>query len=338
MAKTKGPIVAVGDLVWVWTGIHEDLGTVAELGCEYEEKKDGIRVKFNVSSSSGIFPPTCVRAQVDTGRPSRRSTSTLVPTHRVRQVITPSPNPAGHGKRSLVESKLAANKRTRQEVSPECKPSDLDDTVEGPKKSLAICSKELVAIMSDSDADTHAMAPEQPATKAKTKLATKKKSIGPKFTKKLKPEPEKETVKAHKGTEKISLTSEPKMDKNGTIIDMKGSVGKKSGTNGKDILEPVKKQQIKRKKAALKINDDENELITSNSKLLQTAKKEPQLILAVDTDSDDDTDDKPFKVEYSGTGRATCRRCDCLIEKGGLRISHVPLFRGKVSFLQMLRR
>ena len=49
---------------------------------------------------------------------------------------------------------------------------------------------------------------------------------------------------------------------------------------------------------------------------------------------DDDSDllDRPFQVEYAATGRATCRRCDQRIAKGALRISHVPLFRGKPGF------
>ena len=40
--------------------------------------------------------------------------------------------------------------------------------------------------------------------------------------------------------------------------------------------------------------------------------------------------DRPYQVEYSTTGRATCKRCDEKIAKGALRVSHVPLFRGKV--------
>lgn len=41
-------------------------------------------------------------------------------------------------------------------------------------------------------------------------------------------------------------------------------------------------------------------------------------------------DDRPFQVEYATSGRATCKRCDDLVAKGTLRVSHVPLFRGKV--------
>jgi hypothetical protein len=45
---------------------------------------------------------------------------------------------------------------------------------------------------------------------------------------------------------------------------------------------------------------------------------------------EDTFDDRPFQVEYATTGRATCKRCDELVAKGTLRVSHVPLFRGKV--------
>jgi len=38
-----------------------------------------------------------------------------------------------------------------------------------------------------------------------------------------------------------------------------------------------------------------------------------------------------YGVEYSPTSRAMCRRCDERIEKQCLRVSHRPLFRGKVS-------
>jgi len=48
--------------------------------------------------------------------------------------------------------------------------------------------------------------------------------------------------------------------------------------------------------------------------------------------------DRPFQVEYSATGRATCKRCDEKIAKGALRVSHVPLFRGKVRTERLPRR
>lgn len=51
-----------------------------------------------------------------------------------------------------------------------------------------------------------------------------------------------------------------------------------------------------------------------------------------DNDDDDDAEERPFTVEYATSGRATCRRCDDCILKGNLRVSHVPLFRGKPGY------
>jgi hypothetical protein len=50
-----------------------------------------------------------------------------------------------------------------------------------------------------------------------------------------------------------------------------------------------------------------------------------------DGDSDEQNE-RPFQVEYSPSGRATCRRCDLVITKEAVRVSHVPLFRGKPGF------
>jgi hypothetical protein len=58
----------------------------------------------------------------------------------------------------------------------------------------------------------------------------------------------------------------------------------------------------------------------------------PPLIMASDTDSDDEKD-RPFRVEYSKTGRSTCRGCDERIEKGMPRVCSRPLFRGKPGFV-----
>jgi hypothetical protein len=56
------------------------------------------------------------------------------------------------------------------------------------------------------------------------------------------------------------------------------------------------------------------------------------LIMASDTDSDDDKD-RPYHVEYATSCRATCRSCDQRIEKGDVRIASRPLFRGKPGFV-----
>jgi hypothetical protein len=56
------------------------------------------------------------------------------------------------------------------------------------------------------------------------------------------------------------------------------------------------------------------------------------MIMASGSDSDD-LKDMPFRVEYSSTGRATCKGCDARIQKQDLRIAERPLFRGKPGFV-----
>jgi hypothetical protein len=55
-------------------------------------------------------------------------------------------------------------------------------------------------------------------------------------------------------------------------------------------------------------------------------------IAASESDSDDEKD-RPFRIEYSTTGRATCRSCDEKIEKNAIRASCRPMFRGKPGFV-----
>jgi hypothetical protein len=61
--------------------------------------------------------------------------------------------------------------------------------------------------------------------------------------------------------------------------------------------------------------------------LEQEDEVEDGMLRASDTDSDDEKD-MPYRVEYSATGRATCRGCDERIGKGLLRVAERPLFRG----------
>lgn len=82
---------------------------------------------------------------------------------------------------------------------------------------------------------------------------------------------------------------------------------------------PSKKKTAKKEIVILPASDDEaSSAETDNS--------------ASSSSSEEEEEDRPFTVEYSPTGRATCRRCDQLIQKGHIRVSHVPLFRGKPGF------
>ncbi len=72
-------------------------------------------------------------------------------------------------------------------------------------------------------------------------------------------------------------------------------------------------------------------LSESEQQLLTRMLLEDDMMQASDTDSDD-LKDMPYRVEYSSTGRATCRGCDERIAKGLLRVAERPLFRGKPGF------
>jgi len=274
MLKKKGLIIGIGDPVWVSNGIHEDLGSVIELGCEYQNGNEGIRVYFTVSSRSAIFPPTHVRPQGDTGRRYCRSglSSELEKKIPLRQFVTPSPN-----------SDLQTGTIKRRGRVPS-KP--------GSRKRIRLTSDGELSFVEEAKEDVELYSPQSSKDRV--------------------------NVRSNK-TDKVER-------KNGSKLDAK----KVEPKVAKKDEEAGEKKQAKRKEATPKENADENK--SAKSKTLPKTMKEPKVILVVDTESNDDEEDRPFKVEYSGTGRATCRRCDNLVLKGDIRVSHVPLFRGKPGY------
>jgi hypothetical protein len=337
-AKKVGPKVAIGDPVWVWTGIHEDLGTVVEIGCELDHGKDGIRVKFNVSASGGIFPPTDVRPQIDTGKRASRSTATVATP--ARQMVSPSPKadqPGVSGKRTRAAPKPAATKRLR--TASKEKPLILEDTKEAPKTSSPHFKIKALELDDDDDEAATALAEAENGTKLDAKMVLNRARALQKVV--LKSEP-----KIH-AKRKISVPKEDD-NENKSKSELKKQVKGKPGNEDDDEKKskPRLTKQVKRKPAARKENDNETKPKKSQSKPTKVSKT----IIAVDSDAsendadfddaanndddsvaNDDAEDMPFMVEYSATGRATCRRCDTLVQKGEVRVSHVPLFRGKVS-------
>ncbi|CAB9496901.1 regulator of chromatin subfamily A member 3-like 1 [Seminavis robusta] len=117
---------------------------------------------------------------------------------------------------------------------------------------------------------------------------------------------------------------------------------------------PAKKAPAKKapaKKAPAKKNDaklDGAKIVYPVHKRKKTATKVEVSLAQIDNDgydsaedddydpakpgSDVDDEDRPYLADYAPSGRATCRRCDETIAKGELRLSHVPLFRGKPGF------
>ena len=116
----------------------------------------------------------------------------------------------------------------------------------------------------------------------------------------------------------------------------------KSGDDDDDDDEPLislKKPSAPKRKPAAKRSASKK---PQAPKRKPAAKKPPSgtkkkagggmpLLAASESDSDDEKD-RPFRVEYATTGRATCKGCDERIEKNILRVSSRPLFRGKPGF------
>ena len=118
---------------------------------------------------------------------------------------------------------------------------------------------------------------------------------------------------------------------------------RKTATKSQGAKKPAAaKKETKKKSAAAKdvkkkpaVAKETKKKTTPKKKAPATSKKPPSgppLIMASDTDSDDEKD-RPFRVEYSKTARSTCRGCDERIEKGVPRICSRPLFRGKPGFV-----
>jgi hypothetical protein len=90
-------------------------------------------------------------------------------------------------------------------------------------------------------------------------------------------------------------------------------------------------KQSKAKTTKKKAVPDTTKSTTDNQKKDQGVVRQ-KLLLAQESDSDDEKD-RPFRIEYSVTGRATCKTCDERIPQGQLRVGHRPLFRGKPGYV-----
>lgn len=105
---------------------------------------------------------------------------------------------------------------------------------------------------------------------------------------------------------------------------------------------PTKNNSTKKQQQQKHEQQQQHQITKPNNKINQTINvDEPYCMIVMDTD--DDHDHEPnnaggglskagFRVEYSKTGRATCRRCDARIYKGQLRVANCPLFRGSPGY------
>lgn len=326
----------IGNVVWVrmGDGDHEEPATVVELGCTTDSGEEGVKCKLHVSFFETIFALDQVRV-MPTGRPTRRGSRAVL-----RKVVTPSPTPASDNKRKeILSSEISNGKKKKAKLSTPSSPH-FDKSKRRPAKGENKSERAGVGEAVDSSEDESSV---------KSKGVTKrdkanKKALDSKRKAVLKTVCDDEDEDASdpdfsEDSANSNNDSDVRSDER-VVISRKAAVKTKSppvakrklptkddDESSEDItLVALKKPAAKGKKSAV-------------TKSKAVAKKEPVVEVApsvVDEESDSDSD-RPYKVEYSPTGRATCRRCDETIPKGALRISHIPLFRGKVRFRFLLQ-
>jgi hypothetical protein len=315
----------VGDVVWVQTGNqHEEPGTVLKVGCERndddnededededdeedesdaEDKvkilNDGILVKLNVSHFRGVYAPHDVRAlhdEEEATKSTRANAGARSSRRLARSVVTPSPRSEiqvnSDDKDDEEEDKKPAAKRKRS--SPEAQVS-----AENPEPSP------------EAHSSTEPTKTREKSVKEDLPAENKAEVTSPYFKKDPAAAPssdEEITVRPTKATKATKAKAKPKT-----------KAKPKVAPNTKPVAKKPTKQASKPSVARVAA-----EVPTGN---------ENQSESGGDSDADSDIEkERPFTVEYAATGRATCRRCDQIISKGDLRISHVPLFRGKPGF------
>eukprot|EP00531_Pseudo-nitzschia_arenysensis_P016971 CAMPEP_0116148846 /NCGR_PEP_ID=MMETSP0329-20121206/18598_1 /TAXON_ID=697910 /ORGANISM="Pseudo-nitzschia arenysensis, Strain B593" /LENGTH=1297 /DNA_ID=CAMNT_0003645053 /DNA_START=67 /DNA_END=3960 /DNA_ORIENTATION=+ len=100
-----------------------------------------------------------------------------------------------------------------------------------------------------------------------------------------------------------------------------GTGAKAKEKNDDELLITLKKPAARKRKAPAK-----------KAPKKKGRQEQDSLFLAPESDSDDEKD-RPFRIEFATTGRATCKGCDERIEKNSLRVASRPLFRGKPGFV-----
>ena len=321
-AATTATGLKKGDIVWVRPGIgpHEEPAIVLETGCEYEDnpdkddnsssssstedddkrtdatiKTDGIRCRFTVSNYDAVFAGTMVRPFDDSStKRSRRQTDRLLPTSVLSSTSAPRTKP--NIAKQPPTPKLAADNPSSASEG-----EDSEDETDGSEQK-ANASPYFSEGTHDEEPkeESYDSSDGEALATLKAKAATTKPKPKPKP--KQKPTPKTNTAK--KGSSKATPKATKKASEEPTKRAAKGEQKKKQKETKATVV----------KKTTNKGSPAPAPLIQHNN-----------------SSSDEDEEDRPYKIEYSVSGRAKCRRCDETIEKGSLRVSHVPLFNGKVS-------
>jgi hypothetical protein len=327
-------MVKVGDNVWVKCGVN---GDYEELAVIQKATKKQVTIKYIVSGiqdvadrerirpmedSTMIADDTTNNSGKDDGRRVRRSTRTSsAPAN-----VTPTPT-------EIDSDTIMSNTES---------PEESNGAKGGRKRKDTAAATETSRKSTGGSKNAKGGKKRKEAATAVTTETTNKKVKGkvesPFFSKTAEKEAEKkspyfddkeEPVAKSKGKSEAAVKKKKGAAKGRKLIlassdddvEMKTSAAKKPAAQKKPAAAKKKPAAAKKQKANSALINDAADVIQC-----QPCGNEPDGNGGLNQPA-------PFVVEYSKTGRATCRTCDERIEKGGLRVGHTPLFRGKPGYM-----
>lgn len=354
----------VGSLVWVEGGSSsmgqpiKDSGVILQVGCSYDDHEtgalcsNGIMVKLQISNTRGIFAPSQVTPMSSTTTSSTASSSVATtrqnqrPSRKLRSQVnvnvnvTPSPDllivkdkdtnkvqnsvthddddDAGAGGTRTVQKEKRATKPRPKRTSkiPAAAAKEKEETKAQDPMKVPPRQKKAAAKRKPKDMDVDV------AESINVNVSVSVSAASVSSTDEL-GRPRGDIVMATLPNDRerhILSDSDSDKEKETPLVPLKQKKPKASTAKAKATTTTKTTTQKKTPK---------KETTVSNNK---KKKKDPKLLLAQESDSDDEKD-RPFRIEYSVTGRATCKTCDDRIPQGELRVGHRPLFRGKPGFV-----
>lgn len=299
-------MVNVGDNVWVKCGIN---GDYEELAVIQKTTKKKVTVKYIVSGILEVSDREHIRPMEDStvtdgigneqvgGRKVRRSTrNTSAPAN-----VTPTPTEIDSDTKSSDTSNVAKGGKKRKEAT-----STSAAETSNKKKAKGKVESPFFSKSAENAAEKKSpyFESKEPAAKLKGKSESSNNKKGT----------------AKKGRKLIMASSDDDLEIKSaakkSVAAKKPAAVEKSGAKKKSAT--AKKPSDKKRKANRSHVDDTaicqpcGNVPDGNGGLNQPA---------------------PYIVEYSKTGRATCRTCDDRIAKGEIRVGHTPLFRGKPGYM-----
>lgn len=361
---TEHTALAVGQPVWMWKDGVKDSGTILDVDRPYTDEygnqgTNGYLCESTVEGTRDVYAPK------DVAKMTLSSSGGSTPARRRRRLrsrVTPSPNVQQTNENTIEIDDEESDSDDEVEIIPNPKADKKKPPAK--KKAPAGASKPKKAAASKPKAASKngklICVEHSPSSTATCKFCTQR-IVRPSLRIRVGKGPwlhakcakqaigdgcptDATTLDGYEDLEDHSkqvlqaylqgATAAPPTARSTTVIDepKKNHPNEKTASKKKKALKTAKKKKSDSEIALQESEEDDvaiMDLIQAEAPLVPT---DLPLLFGDDTDSDDEKD-RPFRVEYATTGRATCKTCDQRILKGAIRIGHRPLFRGKPGFV-----